>query len=351
MKKLLKHTLPIAVFASFTVLVVLVLVLSSKQSKSRTEAAKTPDTITEPINEPELDELPKEEPGPSDTTQQESNENTKDETEKTKPEPEPEKEPDPEPQKDTDSKSGAEKDISAASAENPISDSGEDMAPLSQEAMEELEYEDIETEDDYEDYYLYDFLYIGDSFIQRLTKSGIIHESNDVLAKSGTAARDWYVEEDNDRYVDYYDKMLALDPNQYSGIVINYGINDIKNNSNIEYSEQLVDDIVEHFQDTPIFLLKIMPVAEQFVLKKNGKVVSNCDDINRNGKNNVVNFNNAMESYARRKANVWFVDATAGFIDKNGNLKKEKADDRGLHIANDYVVEWCKNIFYAVTDN
>ena len=79
----------------------------------------------------------------------------------------------------------------------------EDMIPLSEEAMEELEYEDIVTEDEYEEYYLYNFLYIGDSFIQRLAKSGIIHESNDVLAKNGTAARDWYVQEDNDPRMAY----------------------------------------------------------------------------------------------------------------------------------------------------
>jgi hypothetical protein len=226
----------------------------------------------------------------------------------------------------------------------------EDMIPLSEEAMEELEYEDIVTEDEYEDYYLYNFLYIGDSFIQRLAKSGIIHESNDVLAKNGTAARDWYVEEGNDRYVDFYDRMLEMDPDMYSGIVVNYGINDIKNSTNVEFSEQLIDDIAKQFPGTPIFLMKIMPVAEQFVLEKKGKVVSNCDDINRGGKYNVTSFNNAMEDYARRKENVWFVDATEGFIDKNGNLMREKADKRGLHIANEYVVEWCKNIFYAVTN-
>ncbi len=226
----------------------------------------------------------------------------------------------------------------------------EDMIPLSEEAMEELEYEDIVTEDEYEDYYLYNFLYIGDSFIQRLAKSGIIHESNDVLAKNGTAARDWYVEEGNDRYVDFYDRMLEMDPDMYSGIVVNYGINDIKNSTNVEFSEQLIDDITKQLPGTPIFLMKIMPVAEQFVLEKKGKVVSNCDDINRGGKYNVTSFNNAMEDYARRKENVWFVDATEGFIDKNGNLMREKADKRGLHIANEYVVEWCKNIFYAVTN-
>ncbi len=226
----------------------------------------------------------------------------------------------------------------------------EDMIPLSEEAMEELEYEDIVTEDEYEDYYLYNFLYIGDSFIQRLAKSGIIHESNDVLAKNGTAARDWYVEEGNDRYVDFYDRMLEMDPDMYSGIVVNYGINDIKNSTNVEFSEQLIDDIAKQFPGTPIFLMKIMPVAEQFVLEKKGKVVSNCDDINRGGKYNVTSFNSAMEDYARRKENVWFVDATEGFIDKNGNLMREKADKRGLHIANEYVVEWCKNIFYAVTN-
>ncbi|MBR6395414.1 MAG: SGNH/GDSL hydrolase family protein [Lachnospiraceae bacterium] len=226
----------------------------------------------------------------------------------------------------------------------------EDMIPLSEEAMEELEYEDIVTEDEYEDYYLYNFLYIGDSFIQRLAKSGIIHESNDVLAKNGTAARDWYVEEGNDRYVDFYDRMLEMDPDMYSGIVVNYGINDIKNSTDVEFSEQLIDDIAKQFPGTPIFLMKIMPVAEQFVLEKKGKVVSNCDDINRGGKYNVTSFNNAMEDYARRKENVWFVDATEGFIDENGNLMREKADKRGLHIANEYVVEWCKNIFYAVTN-
>lgn len=347
MKKLLKHIMPIAVLVSFIVLVFLVVTLSLNQDNNKKEIATNTEIKTEHISEPEKEPEPQDIIETSEKPQPESKDDKKDQLENN--DTEPVKEPVSSPEKDSDST--PKKEENTASTDNSITDTGEDMTPLSQEAMEELEYEDIETEDDYEDYYLYDFLYIGDSFIQRLTKSGIIHESNDVLAKSGTAARDWYVQEDNDRYVDYYDKMLALDPNMYSGIVVNYGINDIKNNSNVEYSEQLIDDISEHFPDTPIFLLKIMPVAEQFVLKKNGKVVSNCDDINRNGKNNVVNFNNAMESYARRKANVWFVDATAGFIDKNGNLKKEKADERGLHIANDYVVEWCKNIFYAVTDN
>ena len=307
MKNISKYLLPGAVLVSFIVLMTLIIVLginkqindAQKQVSSHTVASDIPEKVIE-TEEPE--------------SSKEANEMTP-----------------------------IHSEVSISAAE-------EDMVPLSEEAMEELEYEDIVTEDEYEDYYLYDFLYIGDSFIQRLAKSGIIHESNDVLAKNGTAARDWYVQEGNDRYVDFYEDMIAMDPDMYSGIVVNYGINDIKNSTNVEFSEQLIDDITEHFPDTPVFLMKIMPVAEQFVLKKNDKVVSNCDDINRNGTYNVVNFNNAMESYARRKANVWFVDATAGFIDENGNLMKEKADKRGLHIANEYVVEWCKNIFYAVTN-
>ena len=218
--------------------------------------------------------------------------------------------------------------------------------------MEELEYEDINIagDDPNEFYYLYDFLYIGDSFIARLQKSGIIHESCSVLAKSGTAARDWYVSEDNDRFVDYYDRMIDMDPKAYKGIVINYGINDIKNATNLEYSTTLIDDLQKHFPGVPVFVLKIMPVAPQFELRsKSGKLLADCESINRGGKYNVETFNKAMESYARRNNNVWFVDASADFLDSSGNLDPKYADERGLHIANEYVTDWCKDIFAAVS--
>ncbi len=227
---------------------------------------------------------------------------------------------------------------------------GEDVA-ASEAAMGELEYEDIVLAEDtkYEDYYLYNFLYIGDSFIRRLAKSGIIHDSCEVLAKSGTAPRDWYVEGDNDRFVDYLETVRGFDSNRFDGIIINYGINDIKMKENTEYSKRLVSDIRKQFPKTPIFILKVMPVAEHFELKRGGKVISTSDDINRLGANNVENYNKVMEEYARQNANVWFVDAGKDFVDEKGYLKQEMADERGLHIADEYILKWCENIFNAVT--
>lgn len=219
------------------------------------------------------------------------------------------------------------------------------------ETMNDLGSQDIEKgkNDPYEAYYLYDFLYIGDSFIVRLERSGILHDSCKILAQSGSAARDWYVQEDNPDYVDYLERLQVLKELNFSGIVVNYGINDVKNSTNVKYSKQLIQDLRTAFPDTPIFILKIVPVAQHFTLKSGDEVLFTSEDINRGGKNNVETFNQAMERFSRTMENVFFVDATDGFVDKNGNLQASMADDRGLHIADPYVVGWCQNIFRAVT--
>lgn len=205
------------------------------------------------------------------------------------------------------------------------------------------------SEDPYDLFALYDFLYIGDSYIERLADSGIIHESCTVLAKSGTAAEDWYTKEGNDRYVDYMMRLESLADTPFRGIIVNYGINKIKNKKNISYMEQLIDDIHDTFPDVPLFILKVMPVAEQFVLKKDGVVTYTSDSINRAENRSVVSYNEAIEQYCRHMENVYFVDPTAGFVDKKGNMKQDHADKRGLHIAPEYEPDWCRNIFEGVT--
>ena len=180
-------------------------------------------------------------------------------------------------------------------------------------------------------YYLYDFLYIGDSFIARLEDSGIIHESCTVLAKSGTSAKDWYVQDDNDRYVAFLKELQSLHGTPYRGIILYYGINYIKSGKNIVYMKQLIEDIQSVFPDVPLFVLKIMPVAEQFVILREGEVCYTSEEVNREGKSCVVSYNAELETYCRQRKNVIFRDTTEGFIDETGNMGKEREDERGLH--------------------
>ncbi len=198
-------------------------------------------------------------------------------------------------------------------------------------------------------YSLYDFLYIGDSFIQRLADSGILHESSTVLAKSGSSPKDWYIEEDNERYVDFLSRLQAMEGTPFRGILINYGINNIKSDKNIPYMEQLIEDIRAVFPDVPLFVMKLMPVAEQFVIIRKEQIAWTSEQVNHGEKNCVDAFNEELERFCRTQKNTRFIDATADFIDEQGNLKTEYADERGLHIAEPYIEAWCRNIFQAVT--
>jgi len=222
---------------------------------------------------------------------------------------------------------------------------------LTQIPLQEAEYSGtlVTPGDPYELYYLYDFLYIGDSFIVRLADSGILHESCTVLAKSGTSAKDWYVKEDNERYVNFLEQLHQLSGTSFRGIIMNYGINYVMGKKNVSYMEDLIDDIHDTFPETPLFVLKIMPVAEYFVLEREGKEPYTSEEINHGKKQSVVHYNEAVEQYCHRKENVFFVDPTEGFVDDAGNLKREYADERGLHIASAKIPDWCQNIFQAVT--
>ena len=198
-------------------------------------------------------------------------------------------------------------------------------------------------------YSLYDFLYIGDSFIKRLEDSGILHESRTVLAKSGSSPKDWYVQEDNERYVDFLSQLKAMEGTPFRGIILNYGINNIKSDKNISYMKQLIEDIRTVFPEVPLFVMKLMPVAEQFVIIRKEQIAWTSEQVNHGEQNCVDTFNQELERFCRTQKNTRFIDATTDFINENGDLKTEYADERGLHIAEPYIEIWCRNIFQAVT--
>ena len=229
-------------------------------------------------------------------------------------------------------------------------DAAEDA--LSQIPLDTASYPDTVTRnrtDPTELYSLYDFLYIGDSFIERLSDSGILHESSTVLAKSGSSPKDWYVQEDNDRYVDFLSQLQAMEGTPFKGILLNYGINNIKSGKNISYMEQLIQDIRAVFPEVPLFVMKLMPVAEQFIIMRGDQVAWTSEEVNHGEEKCVDAFNQELERFCRTQKYTRFIDATTGFIDKKGNMKTEYADERGLHIAEPYIETWCQNIFRAVT--
>ena len=187
------------------------------------------------------------------------------------------------------------------------------------------------------------YLWIGDSFTERLYKAGKINKDDTVLAKYGTGARDWYDCVGNDRFVDFASQLYALKQNaaEFEGILFLYGINDIKYSWNAYYAKRLITELATLFPDTTVWVQRVFPVATTY-----HNTANTYSEINKTGDFNVKKYNKEIKHFCDHESpeNVIWVDTTEGFITSYGNLKTTKTED-GLHIANKYLDQWLDNIF------
>lgn len=177
-------------------------------------------------------------------------------------------------------------------------------------------------------------LFIGDSFTERLYRSGYLKEGYKGLHGWGTAPSDWYV--DGDRALAY---LSRLDDYRPKKVVYLYGINDMKSAENIDYSKKLLNAIMEAYPDAGIYVQKVFPLAATWV----GAGVNTYADINRNGDYNVEQYNRELEAFCAGQTRLNWVDTTGDMIDGNGDLKVEMTDD-GIHLNEAGYAKWWDEI-------
>ena len=171
---------------------------------------------------------------------------------------------------------------------------------------------------------LNNFLFIGDSFTERLAST--IRSNNDhvyICALGGTTPGYW---------IDRVSKM----PNDVEAIILLIGTNGILNESNITDAKVLINNICKKYPQNKIFIQKVFPVGKNFYENK-AEVLHRIDAVNR--------YNDEIKNFCNDKKNITIIDTRNGLVDEEGYLK---FTDDELHIAEKYNQFFYENIFKAV---
>lgn len=181
------------------------------------------------------------------------------------------------------------------------------------------------------------YLFLGDSYIVRLRDYGCLPEGSFVIAKGGTAPRDWYDMVGNEKYVDYYAELNAVKESRLKGIVYYYGINDATDWWNVAYAERQLSDLRRLFPNTKIYVLKIFSVAVTY--KKDWHVVSPA----------VEEYNAAISAFCDGDDKLVYLDTTEAYTTIYGNLRRGCTED-GIHLTEEYYGKWWKKIKKRISE-
>ena len=170
-------------------------------------------------------------------------------------------------------------------------------------------------------------LFIGDSFFAHLNTYGYMEEDIYLIVKADTAPRDWYDMENNDLYCgEQYDKLMVQDPEQTREVYFYYGVNDYDCWYNIDYAKRLLGDIRRQLPDSPVYVLKVLPVSTAYAGAKN---------MNKQ----IAAYNKALQKFCATDDMLIFIDGSAPVVTKYGNLKSNYTKD-GLHLTKAACGKW-----------
>ena len=168
------------------------------------------------------------------------------------------------------------------------------------------------------------FLFVGDSFTQRI--SDTIKSNNqiqEVFAQGGSRSSYW---------LDKVDEMP--DKNNVDGVALLIGVNGVTESTNIRDTKALINQLIVKYPDKKIYVQKVFPVGKNFT-------EGNPDNHNKL----IDQYNKDLEEFCETKPNVKIIDATYGFVDKDGYLT---SSSDGLHIDEIKGEDFYNNIFKSI---
>ncbi|WP_455539438.1 SH3 domain-containing protein [Terrisporobacter sp.] len=171
---------------------------------------------------------------------------------------------------------------------------------------------------------LNDFLFVGDSFTARMEKT--IKNNNEAVyvhAQGGSRSSYW---------LDKVDEMP--DKNLVDSVSILIGVNGVTTSNNITNTKALINQLIVKYPNKTIYVQRVFPVAKSFT-------EGNPETYNKA----ITEYNKKLKAFCDTKSNIKIIDATNGFIDKNGYLINTSD---GLHIREDKNSIFYNNIFNAI---
>ena len=173
---------------------------------------------------------------------------------------------------------------------------------------------------------LNNFLFIGDSFTERLYDT--IKSNNDnayVCALGGTTPGYWI------------DRVKNM-PKDVEAVVLLIGTNGILTQENIPDAKKLINNICKKYSVKQIFIQKVFPVGRNFYENESEVIFRN---------NAVKKYNQEIENFCADKQNIKIIDTTDGLVDEEGYLKFTSDD---LHIDENYHQDFYNNIFNTIKE-
>lgn len=127
----------------------------------------------------------------------------------------------------------------------------------------------------------------------------------------------------------------------FNGIVILMGANDVVGDfGTAERAMEKYQSVLEELRaacEAPVFVLKVFPTGPSYCYWDRTAVGERTEALNA-----------MLEAYCAETEGVYFIDATAGFTDENGNLIHDLGD--GLHIGPNYYEDFYGGIETALYD-
>lgn len=168
------------------------------------------------------------------------------------------------------------------------------------------------------------FLFVGDSFTQRIAET--IKSNNkidEIFAQGGSRSSYW---------LDKVDEMP--DKNNVEGVTLLIGVNGVTEPTNIRDTKALINQLIVRYPDKKIYVQKVFPVGSNF---------TEGNPANHNKL--IAKYNQELEEFCATKPNIQMIDATKGFVDKNGYLTNTSD---GLHIDETMNNDFYNNIFNSI---
>ena len=161
-------------------------------------------------------------------------------------------------------------------------------------------------------------LFIGDSYIEGLSNSGVVKNAKFEYA-SGKGPQ-------------YFLNNISSLPERASKICIYLGVN----GQDYASMKNLLDALSEKYEGTQIYVIEVMHLGKNYTY-------ANVDAVNKR----IDTFNSQIREKCRTMSNLTFIDASAGLV-SGGYLANPDAE--GIHLQSSGYSKWARNIALEIND-
>ena len=165
------------------------------------------------------------------------------------------------------------------------------------------------------------FLFIGDSRTHGIESELKAAEKNiTVKGVDSSVQSEWVNVAKNGSGTVHGENVTLPSADKVNGVSVALGVNAITDTDNME---KLLDALAKRYEGKNIYVNSVFPVASNYSL---GSLTAS--DLNKK----IKEFNKKLKEICKNNDNYQYINISSGLTDSNGYLKKEYADNMGVHL-------------------